>query len=111
MKKSGGRKKSESAEEKLAVLKGGQTILKNSQRNNSYIKTAEEGDRQNRGMDRFQYLMQALSGDMSRLDGTPRMQQARATQAQVGQRISDRSRSIGRLAAQIARKKRNEGKK
>jgi hypothetical protein len=120
MKKSSGRKRSESAEEKLSKLRSDNIALKywqNRDQGKTYTNAAETQNRRLGTMvgDGLTQLGELMTGNLRSIDeGGPsarRRAYAERQDSQVGQRISDRSRSIGRLAAQIARKKRNEGKK
>jgi hypothetical protein len=120
MKKSSGPRKSQTAEEKLSKLRSDNIALKYWQNRDQGKTYTNAADRENRKFgtvvgDSFTQLGELMTGNLRSLDeGGPsarRRAYAERQDSQVGQRISDRSKVIGRLSAQIARKKRNEGKK
>ena len=109
----------QSAEQKLSKLRSDNIGLKywqNRDQGKTYTNAAETQNRRFGTVvgDSFTQLGELMTGNLRSIDeGGPsarRRAYAQRKDSQVGQRISDRSRTIGRLSAQIARKKRNEGK-
>lgn len=117
MKKPATSRGSQSAEDRLAKLKADQVVLKGNLGKNIYTNAADARNRKFESVveDGVTQLGELFTGNLRSLDeGGPsarRRTYAMKQDSQAGQRISDRSKVIGRLAAQIARKKRNQGKK
>ena len=116
--KSAAPKKSQSAEDRLSKLKADQIILKQNLGKNIYADAAESKSRKLGTMlgDGATLLGELMTGNLQSLGtgekrGDPaarRRRYAERQDSQAGQRISDRSKVIGRLSAQIARKKRKK---